>query len=66
MSRRIRSRDSERREACTIFFDAGCGTGLLGPLVRNFNETLIGVDLSEKMAAVYERKKYDELPCWGH
>lgn len=45
-----------------IFFDAGCGTGLLGPLVRNFTETLIGVDLSEKMVAVaHERNIYDEL-----
>eukprot|EP00752_Nemacystus_decipiens_P009581 g8561.t1 len=43
-------------------FDAGCGTGLLGPLFRGISETLIGVDLSEGMLeAAYERDVYDAL-----
>ena len=42
--------------------DAGCGTGLLGPLIRNATQTLIGVDLSEKMVALaHEREIYDQL-----
>jgi predicted TPR repeat methyltransferase len=42
--------------------DAGCGTGLLGPLVRPCCRTLIGIDLSPGMltqAAL--RGSYDEL-----
>ncbi|MGH9300126.1 MAG: tetratricopeptide repeat protein, partial [Acidimicrobiales bacterium] len=42
--------------------DAGCGTGLCGPLVRSHARTLVGVDLS---AAMIEKARarggYDEL-----
>lgn len=42
--------------------DAGCGTGLCGPLVAPFARRLIGVDLSEQMLArAREREVYDEL-----
>ena len=42
--------------------DAGCGTGLLGTLLRSMTHTLIGVDLSKKMVArAHEREIYDEL-----
>ncbi|CAM9414871.1 unnamed protein product [Ascophyllum nodosum] len=43
-------------------FDAGCGTGLLGPLLRNISDALVGVDLSEGMLEVaFERDVYDAL-----
>jgi len=42
--------------------DAGCGTGLCGPLVAPFARRLVGVDLSARMLAQAEtRKTYDEL-----
>lgn len=42
--------------------DAGCGTGLLGPLVRPFARTLVGVDLSARMLEIARtRNVYDEL-----
>lgn len=42
--------------------DAGCGTGLCGPLVSPYARRLIGVDLSERMIALArERDVYDEL-----
>ena len=42
--------------------DAGCGTGLCGPLVREHARRLVGVDLSGKMLALaMERHVYDEL-----
>ena len=42
--------------------DAGCGTGLCGPLLRPFAGRLVGVDLSSRMLALAgERKCYDEL-----
>jgi predicted TPR repeat methyltransferase len=42
--------------------DAGCGTGLCGPLLRERCRTLIGVDLSAKMLdRARERHVYDEL-----
>ena len=44
--------------------DAGCGTGLLGPIMRPFARTLIGIDLSTSMLArAKERACYDELAC---
>jgi predicted TPR repeat methyltransferase len=44
--------------------DAGCGTGLCGPLLRPWARTLVGVDLSPKMLAkARERGGYDELVC---
>jgi predicted TPR repeat methyltransferase len=42
--------------------DAGCGTGLCGPLVVEHARRLVGVDLSGKMLAhAQERKVYDSL-----
>ena len=42
--------------------DAGCGTGLCGPLVAPYAQRLVGVDLSEGMLAqARARKVYDEL-----
>lgn len=42
--------------------DAGCGTGLCGPLVSPYARRLVGVDLSERMLArARERNVYDEL-----
>src|SRR3954447_23402826 len=42
--------------------DAGCGTGLCGPLVAPYARRLVGVDLSEQMLArARERDVYDEL-----
>jgi predicted TPR repeat methyltransferase len=42
--------------------DAGCGTGLCGPLVAPYARRLVGVDLSAKMIAhAQERKVYDSL-----
>ncbi len=42
--------------------DAGCGTGLCGPLLRPYARHLIGVDLSPGMIAkARERHVYDEL-----
>jgi predicted TPR repeat methyltransferase len=42
--------------------DAGCGTGLCGPLLAPYARTLVGVDLSGKMLAqARERNVYDEL-----
>ena len=42
--------------------DAGCGTGLCGPLVAPYARRLVGVDLSEQMLAHARRREvYDEL-----
>jgi predicted TPR repeat methyltransferase len=42
--------------------DAGCGTGLCGPLLRSTARKLVGVDLSAGMLAkARERGVYDEL-----
>jgi predicted TPR repeat methyltransferase len=42
--------------------DAGCGTGLCGPLVAAYARRLVGVDLSTRMLAQAQaRKVYDEL-----
>lgn len=42
--------------------DAGCGTGLCGPLVRDLCDQLVGVDLSAQMIErARARKCYDEL-----
>ncbi len=44
--------------------DAGCGTGLCGPLLRPLCRTLSGVDLSAGMLARAERRGvYDALVC---
>lgn len=45
-----------------VMLDAGCGTGLCGPLVRELCGTLVGVDLSTKMLHyAKQRDCYDEL-----
>lgn len=50
--------------------DAGCGTGLCGPLVRNYARVLLGIDLSPKMLAqaraktVYDRLLEDEITAF--
>jgi predicted TPR repeat methyltransferase len=42
--------------------DAGCGTGLCGPLVAAFARRLVGVDLSGRMLAQAEQRHvYDQL-----
>ena len=42
--------------------DAGCGTGLCGPLIAPYAQRLVGVDLSASMLAkAGPRKVYDEL-----
>ena len=42
--------------------DAGCGTGLCGPLLRPLSRTLTGVDLSARMIEQAERRGvYDRL-----
>jgi predicted TPR repeat methyltransferase/cytochrome c-type biogenesis protein CcmH/NrfG len=44
--------------------DAGCGTGLVGELLRPRVRHLIGVDLSEQMLAQARQKRvYDSLQC---
>lgn len=51
----------EPRQALRIL-DAGCGTGLCGPLLRPYAHTLIGVDLSSGMLNKAKgRNIYDEL-----
>lgn len=42
--------------------DAGCGTGLCGPLIKRHSGSLVGVDLSPKMLTEADRREvYDEL-----
>jgi predicted TPR repeat methyltransferase len=42
--------------------DAGCGTGLCGPLIAHYSRRLVGVDLSARMLAQAQaRNVYDEL-----
>ncbi len=45
-----------------VILDLGCGTGLVGPLVRTRCEHMIGVDLSRKMLIkAAARECYDQL-----
>jgi predicted TPR repeat methyltransferase len=49
-------------DATLYILDAGCGTGLCGPLLRPYARRLIGVDLSAKMLAkAAGRQTYDDL-----
>ena len=42
--------------------DLGCGTGLLGEIIKPFCQKLIGVDIATKMLSVAKNKEiYDEL-----
>jgi predicted TPR repeat methyltransferase len=42
--------------------DAGCGTGLCGPLLASYARRMVGVDLSSKMLEhAREKRVYDEL-----
>lgn len=51
-------------EAFAKVLDAGCGTGLCGPLLRPMAKILTGVDLSTKMLEqAAARAVYDELIC---
>jgi predicted TPR repeat methyltransferase len=53
---------SEERDGGFDLLDAGCGTGLCGPLLRAHARRLVGVDLSRKMLArARERGDYDDL-----
>jgi predicted TPR repeat methyltransferase len=46
----------------SAMLDAGCGTGLCGPLVRELCGSLVGVDLSTRMLHYAKRRGcYDEL-----
>jgi predicted TPR repeat methyltransferase len=46
--------------------DLGCGTGLMGQLLRPRASTLVGVDLSARMLdKARERGIYDQLECRG-
>lgn len=48
-------------KSCDVL-DAGCGTGLCGPLISPYARRLIGVDLSERMLAqARARNVYDTL-----
>jgi len=45
-----------------VVLDAGCGTGLCGPLLRPYAARLVGVDLSARMLGqAREKGVYDEL-----
>lgn len=49
-------------DATLDILDAGCGTGLCGPLLRPYARRLTGVDLSAKMLAkAAGRQTYDDL-----
>jgi len=50
------------RRRFTCCYDLGCGTGLVGALVRERTDRLVGIDLSENMLCEAERKGiYDTL-----
>jgi len=54
--------DAPKRFDKLDVLDAGCGTGLCGPLVAPYARRLVGVDLSARMLAqARARNVYDEL-----
>lgn len=65
ISAALRGALGERADrAALIGLDAGCGTGLCGPLVRGHFSRLEGVDLSPKMLEkASKRVDYDALHC---
>jgi len=57
----VAQRVGEARRALAVL-DAGCGTGLCGPLLAPYARRLEGVDLSERMLAKAQaRQVYDAL-----
>ena len=44
--------------------DAGCGTGLCGPLLLPFAKTLIGVDLSAAMVSRAKQRTHESQPVY--
>jgi len=53
--------DAEASKTLDVL-DAGCGTGLCGPLIAPYARRLVGVDLSARMLAQAQAKKvYDQL-----
>lgn len=55
---------ADRLPASAVILDAGCGTGLCGPLLRPFCSRLVGVDLSSRMLErARDRAADDELHC---
>jgi predicted TPR repeat methyltransferase len=56
------ARSGARASQALDVLDAGCGTGLCGPLIAAYARRLVGVDLSERMLAqARARDVYDEL-----
>ena len=54
--------DANVGESSLDVLDAGCGTGLCGPLIAPYARRLVGVDLSERMLdQARARNVYDEL-----
>jgi predicted TPR repeat methyltransferase len=57
----LRRVDGEPRGELDVL-DAGCGTGLCGPLLASYARRMVGVDLSSKMLEhAREKRVYDEL-----
>ncbi len=55
-------REHPTPSADLVILDAGCGTGLCGPLLKPYASRLIGIDLSPGMLAkAQERGLYDDL-----
>jgi predicted TPR repeat methyltransferase len=59
---------AEQQDAYETILDAGCGTGLMGDLLRPMAHKLIGIDLSKEMLAQARKRKtrrgkriYDQL-----
>ena len=58
----LRQRLPTAPQAELSVLDAGCGTGLCGPLLRPYARRLVGIDLSPRMLEVAEASRtYDEL-----
>jgi predicted TPR repeat methyltransferase len=57
-------REASEKDRRVDIVDAGCGTGLCGPLVRPLARGLTGIDLSSKMLdQAAKRGVYDVLVC---
>jgi len=58
------AREYPQMDGSLRILDAGCGTGLCGPLLTPYAKRLVGVDLSEGMLEkARNRGGYDELVC---